>query len=40
MSWVLRPFIGSPDIAFEWFRPRSSNFFEAVFQALRSLLMK
>jgi hypothetical protein len=40
MSWVLRPFIGSPDIPFEWFRPRSSNFFEAVFQALRSLLMK
>jgi hypothetical protein len=38
MSWVLRPFIGSPDIPFEWLRPRGSNFFEAVWHALRSLL--
>lgn len=30
MSWVLRPFIGAPDRPFEWFRPRESNFFEAV----------
>lgn len=30
MAWVLRPFIGSPDKAFTWFRPRGSNFFEAV----------
>lgn len=29
MAWVLRPFIGSSG-AFVWFRPRSSNFFEAV----------
>jgi hypothetical protein len=37
MSWVLRPFIGSPDLPFEWFRPRQSNFFEAVWQAASSL---
>jgi hypothetical protein len=37
MSWVLRPFIGSPDLPFEWFRPRQSNFFEAVWRAASSL---
>lgn len=34
MSWVLRPFIGSPDLEFSWFRDRSGNFFQAVFQML------
>jgi hypothetical protein len=38
MGWVLRPFIGSPTQAFEWFRVRESNFFEAVLHALGSLL--
>jgi hypothetical protein len=38
MGWVLRPFIGSPDRPFEWFRARESNFFEAVLHALRSVL--
>jgi hypothetical protein len=37
MSWVLRPFIGDPQLPFTWFRPRQSNFFEAVWQALRHL---
>ncbi len=37
MGWVLRPFIGNPDIPFTWFRPRQSNFFEAVFQALAAV---
>ncbi|MHC4646158.1 MAG: hypothetical protein ACYTBJ_11695 [Planctomycetota bacterium] len=37
MSWVLRPFIGSPDLPFEWFRHRESNFFIAVLQALGDL---
>src|SRR5262245_16063963 len=37
MSWVLRPFIGSPDRRFTWFRPRESHFFEAVAKALRDL---
>ena len=37
MSWVLRPFIGSPYLPFEWFRERESNFFLAIMQALQSL---
>ena len=38
MSWVLRPFIGSPDMEFSWFRDRSGNFFQAVFHMLTMLL--
>lgn len=38
MSWLLRPFIGDPDAPFAWFRPRGSNFFEAVYRLLWSLL--
>ena len=34
MGWVLRPFIGSPELPFEWFRDRESNFFEAVFNLI------
>ena len=37
MSWVLRPFIGSPNVEFTWFRPRGSSFFEAVSKAVRML---
>ena len=37
MGWVLRPFIGDPNRPFTWFRPRESNFFEAVFHALMDL---
>ncbi len=37
MSWVLRPFIGNPNMPFEWFRERESNFFLAVFKSLVSL---
>ncbi|HUQ71992.1 MAG TPA: hypothetical protein VM165_20845 [Planctomycetaceae bacterium] len=37
MSWVLRPFIGNPDQPFTWFRPRDSNFFEAVWHSLLNL---
>ncbi|MEI7687185.1 MAG: hypothetical protein WCL32_19380 [Planctomycetota bacterium] len=37
MSWVLRPFIGNPDQDFAWFRPRESNFFEAVIRAFVQL---
>lgn len=37
MGWILRPFIGDPNIPFEWFRERQSNFFAAFFGALRSL---
>jgi hypothetical protein len=37
MAWVLRPFFGSPGRPFAWFRPRESNFFEAVLRALIDL---
>ena len=38
MGWVLRPFIGSPELSFTWFRPREASFFEGVFRALKLLL--
>ena len=38
MSWVLRPFIGSPDREFTWFRPRESNFFQAVYDSIYYML--
>jgi hypothetical protein len=38
MAWVLRPFLGAPGHPFQLFCPRGSNFFEAVWQALRALL--
>ena len=38
MGWVLRPFIGHPDLPFSWFRERDSNFFAAVLGALYKLL--
>ncbi|WP_165063840.1 hypothetical protein [Paludisphaera rhizosphaerae] len=37
MAWVLRPFIGNPDVPFTWFRARQSNFFEAVLHAFQAL---
>jgi len=38
MSWVLRPFIGNPDMPFAWFRPREGHFFKAVFLSIQQLL--
>ena len=38
MGWVLRPFVGNPNLPFTWLRPRESNFFQAVFRMLQSLL--
>ena len=38
MSWVLRPLIGDPNLAFQWFRAREGNFFIAVIKSLISLL--
>lgn len=38
MGWVLRPFVGNPNLPFTWFRGRESNFFQAVFHTLRDLL--
>ncbi len=37
MAWVLRPFIGSPSLPFEWFRAREGSFFEAVWHHLLHL---
>lgn len=37
MGWILRPFVGSPDQPFTWFRPVDSNFFEAVSHQLGNL---
>ncbi|MBY0460446.1 MAG: hypothetical protein K2V38_24280, partial [Gemmataceae bacterium] len=37
MSWVLRPFVGKPNEGFELFGPRKGSFFEAVWEAARSL---
>jgi hypothetical protein len=37
MGWVLRPFIGAPNTPFQWFRPRHSNFFEAVLNVIQNL---
>jgi hypothetical protein len=38
MSWVLRPFIGSPQSDFAWFRPRQDSFFEAVAKSVHMLI--
>jgi hypothetical protein len=38
MAWVLRPFIGNPDLPFTWFRPTTSNFFQGAFAAIRALI--
>lgn len=38
MGWILRPFVGDPELPFELFRKRESNFFEAFFQAIARLL--
>ena len=37
MGWLLRPFLGSPDLPFSWFRAREDNFFLGVMRALRHL---
>jgi hypothetical protein len=38
MGWVMRPFIGTPELPFTWFRERESNFFAAVLHALGKVL--
>jgi hypothetical protein len=37
MGWVLRPFIGNPDLPFAWFRPRESNVFMAILKTIGEL---
>ena len=39
MGWVLRPFIGSPDMPFQFFRARESNFFEAVLRSFWNMFI-
>jgi len=38
MGWILRPFIGSPDMPFEWFRSREANVFVDVAHTVGELL--
>jgi hypothetical protein len=40
MAWVLRPFVGSPGMDFELFRPRTGNFYESVAFSIRDLFRK
>lgn len=37
MGWLLRPFIGRPDLPFQVFRPREGSFFESILDTLRTL---
>lgn len=40
MGWLLRPFIGNPNLPFQWFRARSAdsgNFFQSVWAQLHNL---
>ena len=37
MGWILRPFIGAPDLDFTWFRPRESNFLRALIETFSAL---
>ncbi|MEM7201459.1 MAG: hypothetical protein AAF628_14405 [Planctomycetota bacterium] len=37
MGWILRPFVGNPELPFEWFRSRDSNFFAGVFTLIGRL---
>ncbi len=37
-GWILRPFVGSPDLPFTWFRPKQGSFFEGVGKSLESVL--
>jgi hypothetical protein len=41
LSWILRPFIGSPDLPLEFFRKTAlhGNFFEAVWHSLRQIIL-
>lgn len=39
MGWLLRPFIGSPDLPFAWFRQREGNFFQSLFRQIHNLLI-
>lgn len=40
MGWVLRPFVGDPNLPFQWLRPRESSFFEAIGKAVIELIAR
>jgi hypothetical protein len=37
LAWVLRPFVGSPGMPFQFFRPRQGNFYESVLNSAQDL---
>lgn len=37
MGWILRPFIGHPDMPFTWFRNRQGSFFQSVIVHIHDL---
>ncbi|MBN1917722.1 MAG: hypothetical protein JW889_07430 [Verrucomicrobia bacterium] len=40
LSWVLRPFVGDPDMKYQVFRPRSGSFYTSVPKSLRRGLVE
>jgi hypothetical protein len=38
LAWVMRPFVGNPDLPFQLFRVRSGNFYENLFYTIITLL--
>jgi hypothetical protein len=38
MAWVLRPFVGAPNMEFTWFREKQANFFLDILRSLHQLL--
>lgn len=38
MGWLLRPFIGNPNMPFTWFRAREGNFFSAILRNIELLM--
>ena len=37
MGWVLRPFVGDPNLPFQWFRERQANIFIDLFRTITAL---
>jgi hypothetical protein len=38
MGWILRPFIGAPDMTFQWFRAREANVFIDIVRTIGDLV--
>ena len=39
MGWILRPFIGAPNLPFELFRDREGSFFLGFFRAIARMMV-